>query len=286
VATSQSQPNLQRPERDTRAALEKLQYRNAQPQRSPSPDEKNSQGPSVPLHHPAVTLFPPHEGDPAEAQQGDASPDLLQESDIATQQAIAAWEQRLAEERTAAAHAIAAAREQGRYEERQSIEATFAAERQQSRMRFLRMLEEFHLERQRYFHQVEGEVVRLSLAIAARVLHREAHLDPMLLTGVARVALEKLADSGNIVMRVPPAAAAQWNEFFRGANAPRVVPGILEDPSLAPGECLFQTELGTIELGIAAQLEEIEKGFFDMLDHRPAGPKGDPTNGVKAVGLT
>lgn len=283
MATSQSQPNLQRPERDARAALEKLQYRNVQPQRSSTPDEKNVQESFVPLHHPVVTLLPSHEDDPAEAQQADASPDLLQESDIAAQQAIAAWEQRLAEEKIAAAHAIAAAREQGRCEERQSIEERAAADRAQLQRQFLRTLEEFHLERQRYFHLVEGEVVRLSLAIAARVLHREGHLDPMLLTGVVRVALEKLADSGNIVMRVPSGAAPQWNEFFRGANAPRVVPGVLEDPSLAPGECLFQTELGTIELGIGAQLEEIEKGFFDMLDRRPTGNDEHFANGAKAA---
>ena len=35
----------------------------------------------------------------------------------------------------------------------------------------------------RYFAGVEAEVVKLALAIAARVLHREAKLDPLLLTG-------------------------------------------------------------------------------------------------------
>ena len=40
----------------------------------------------------------------------------------------------------------------------------------------------FRKARQRYFTVVEEEVVKLALAIAARVLHREAKIDPMLLT--------------------------------------------------------------------------------------------------------
>ena len=42
----------------------------------------------------------------------------------------------------------------------------------------LKIGEEFRRERSRYFAGVEAEVVKLALAIAARVLHREAKLDP------------------------------------------------------------------------------------------------------------
>ena len=45
----------------------------------------------------------------------------------------------------------------------------------------LKACEEFRRERARYFAGVEAEVVKLALAIAARVLHREAKLDPLLL---------------------------------------------------------------------------------------------------------
>jgi len=105
-------------------------------------------------------------------------------------------------------------------------------------------------------------VVRLALAIAARILHRQADLDPLLLTGAVRVALEKLGDSSRVVMRVPPREIGQWKEFFRGAGSMRIQPGVLEDPSLSAGECVLATELGTIELGVRAQLQEIEKRLF------------------------
>ena len=117
---------------------------------------------------------------------------------------VAELEQRLQEERSAAAQAVAVAREQGRREARQSVEQQINAEQQRLQAQILQSLEQFRLERQSYFHNVEGEVVRLALAIAARVLHREANLDPLLLSGAVRVALEKLGDSSHVVMRVPP----------------------------------------------------------------------------------
>ena len=167
------------------------------------------------------------------------------------------------------ARAVADAREQGRREARQAVEQQIHGEQQRLQAQILQSLEQFRLERQNYFHNVEGEVVRLALAIAARVLHREAHLDPLLLSGAVRVALEKLGDSSHVVMRVPPQEIEPWKAFFRTGTNLRIQPGILEDPSLSPGECLLITELGTIELGVRAQLEEIEKGFFDLLDRRP-----------------
>ena len=35
------------------------------------------------------------------------------------------------------------------------------------------------------------------------------------------------------------------------------------------GECVMETSVGRVELGVAVQLEEIEKGFFDLLQKRP-----------------
>ena len=55
------------------------------------------------------------------------------------------------------------------------------------------LCESFAEERDRYLHAVEQEVVRLALAVAARILRREAQMDPLLLTGAVRVALGQLS---------------------------------------------------------------------------------------------
>ena len=82
---------------------------------------------------------------------------------------------------------LRAAHEQGRREAMAAAEHDMAQRLLQERASVGRFVQQFEQEKQRYFSEVEGEVVKLSLAIAERVLHREAEMDPMLLAGAARV---------------------------------------------------------------------------------------------------
>jgi flagellar assembly protein FliH len=45
---------------------------------------------------------------------------------------------------------------------------------------------------------------------------------------------------------------------------------LVADEDLHSGDCVLETHVGQVELGVSAQLEEIERGFFDLLDQRPA----------------
>lgn len=132
----------------------------------------------------------------------------------------------------------------------------------------MRACEAFAKERAQYFSGVEAEVVRLALAIAARVLHREAKLDPLLLTAAVRVALEKVADNSTTILRLPAAEVERWQEVFVTGTESAVQ--LVADAGLDAGECVLETNVGRVELGVSAQLEEIEKGFFDLLQQRPA----------------
>jgi flagellar assembly protein FliH len=133
----------------------------------------------------------------------------------------------------------------------------------------VRSCEQFARERARYFAGVEAEVVRLALAIAARVLHREAKLDPLLLSAAVRVALEKVAEDSTTVLRVPAAEAESWRGIFL-AQAFESSVQVMGDERLGTGECVLDTNVGKVELGVSAQLSEIERGFFDLLQQRPA----------------
>jgi flagellar assembly protein FliH len=146
----------------------------------------------------------------------------------------------------------------------QELEKRIAEER----TAVLKICEEFRRERTKYFAGVESEVVQLALAIAARVLHREVKLDPLLLTGVVRVALEKVAGDSATVLRVPAGEMEMWEEVFAGRSEPSVE--IVGDERLSVGECVLDTNVGRVELGVNAQLKEIERGFFDLMQQRPA----------------
>jgi flagellar assembly protein FliH len=130
-------------------------------------------------------------------------------------------------------------------------------------------IDAFAHERQAYFSQVESEVVRLALAIAARVLHREAQVDPMLLAALVRVAVEKMHEGTSVTLRVAPGTAAKWRDYLGGTiNGSTIT--VNEDPQADPEGCILETELGTANFAIESQLKEVEQGFFDLLAHRPA----------------
>jgi flagellar assembly protein FliH len=126
---------------------------------------------------------------------------------------------------------------------------------------------EFAKARTSYFVSVEQEVVRLALAIAARVLNREAKLDPLLLGAVVRMALEKVAEDSGAVLHVPVGEADAWRALFADESQSPVT--VVGEERMEATECVLETTMGRVELGVVAQLEEIEKGFFDLLQQRP-----------------
>ena len=128
---------------------------------------------------------------------------------------------------------------------------------------------DFKQERNEYYRKIEVEVVQLALAIARRILHREAAVDPLLLAGIVRVALDRLESKTEVVLRVHPNVASQWRTFFAGNVEPGHAPEVVEDPSLEVGRCMLQTPLGSTELGLEAQLKEVEQGLMDLQAQRP-----------------
>lgn len=157
---------------------------------------------------------------------------------------------------------------EGRRAARTEMEAEMRVSAAQERARLVGAVEQFRAVRERYFAEVEQEVVKLALAIAARVLHREALIDPLLLTGAVRVALERMADRTSVVLRVAGPDMDAWEGAFATIEVSER-PRVAGDAQLQRGECRLETKMGTVELGVRVQLEEIEKGFFDLLHHRP-----------------
>lgn len=131
--------------------------------------------------------------------------------------------------------------------------------------------QEFAVQRNEYFTRVEAEIVQLALSIAAKILHREAQVDPMLVATLVRMAVERMREQSGVTVRVGAGRAATWAQHFAGKpNLAHVQ--IVEDAQLGPGDCVLQTELGSANFGLEAQLKEVEQGFFDLLALRPANP--------------
>lgn len=130
-------------------------------------------------------------------------------------------------------------------------------------------LKTFSIDRADYFSRVEAEVVRLSLSIARKILHRESQIDPLALTGVVHVALQKLSSDTRVRFRAHSDEVRFWNDYFRGAKDICLNVEVVGDPSLAQGECTLETDFGTTQISLETQLKEIEQGFLDLLEERP-----------------
>jgi flagellar assembly protein FliH len=116
-------------------------------------------------------------------------------------------------------------------------------------------------------HEAEHEVVKLSLAIARRILYRELTTDPDSIQGIVHAALEKLQNREIARVRVYPAAATAVRAAFeRAGRVPAVE--IVADPSLDSGAILFETVLGDLDASVETQLQEIQRGFADRLAYK------------------
>jgi len=130
------------------------------------------------------------------------------------------------------------------------------------------MLAGFEEERSHYYAQVEMEIVQLALSIAAKILHREAQVDPMLLAALVRIAVERMREGSSVTIRVGSGKGESWKRYFAAIPSMSHV-DVTEDPQLTDQDCVLETELGSANFGLDSQLKEVERGFFDLLALRP-----------------
>jgi flagellar assembly protein FliH len=162
-----------------------------------------------------------------------------------------------------------AAHELGRREGEAEARAGLEKELGRNREAMAEMLTAFARERQSFYEKVEPEVVNLALNIARKILHREAQIDPLLLAGLVRVALEAIEFSTQVTLRVHQRLLPSWKDYFARHIDPRDLPALVEDPTLEESRCVMETHLGKTELGWEVQLKEIERGLLDLLAQRP-----------------
>jgi flagellar assembly protein FliH len=150
----------------------------------------------------------------------------------------------------------------------QRLRQEYEAKLQAGRAPIAAAVAAFEVERTEYFARVEAEVVQLALAIAAKILHREAQVDTTLVAALVRMTIEKMREGSSVTIRVSPGRAARWKDYFASqAGMSRVE--VVEDAELSDHDCMLETELGVASFGLDTQLKEVEQGFFDLLALRP-----------------
>jgi flagellar assembly protein FliH len=83
-----------------------------------------------------------------------------------------------------------------------------------------------------------------------------------------------------VKLRIPPAELDLWTEAMALVPNLAIKPTIQAEEGMRLGDCVVETELGSVDLGIRAQLGEIERGFFD----RAAGSRNEPQSAATGAG--
>lgn len=120
--------------------------------------------------------------------------------------------------------------------------------------------------RPRLRRQAEADLVKLSLAIARRILHRELAVDPEAMRGLIQAALEKLQSQEISRVRIHPSQEAVVRSVLQGRPLGSQVQ-VLADGALSPGAAIFESSRGNLDASVEMQLREIEQGLTDRLEH-------------------
>lgn len=138
-----------------------------------------------------------------------------------------------------------------------------AAELQPVFERLGKCLAELASLRSRMRREGAGDLVKLSIAIARRVLHRELTLDPESIEGLIKVALDKLESRELSRVRVHPDHAPTIRALLDRHSSAKVE--LVPDTTLNKGDVLFETTHGALDASMDSQLSEIERGLTDRL---------------------
>lgn len=186
---------------------------------------------------------------PASAAEAHSTPDMTAQIHQIQQQC---------EKRIADAHAA------GLREGETAARARAAAEVQPVLEKLTRSIEDLAQIRVRLRKQAEGDTIKLSLAIAKRVLRRELAMDADAMRGLVTAALEKLQVQEICRVRTNPSQAAAITACLRQTVSNSKVE-VIPDGSLQPGGVIFETNQGNLDASVDSQLLEIEHGLADHL---------------------
>jgi flagellar biosynthesis/type III secretory pathway protein FliH len=123
------------------------------------------------------------------------------------------------------------------------------------------LIEMARIERHKIIEQAEPEIVRLSTAIAERILHKHVSVDPATVLDMTRNAITRIVNRENVTVRVNPADIETMREnrdrlmLFNDIEHMRVI----EDQRVDRGGVVIETEAGTIDAKVSTQLREVRR---------------------------
>jgi len=127
--------------------------------------------------------------------------------------------------------------------------------------RMAQAIEEIASLRHRIARDTEQQMVQLALTVARRIIQREVAVDRELVMAIARVAIDRVGDAAQVTVRLSPEdCAAITAANHDGWPAGHVT--VVADARLPRGGCRVESELGNIDAGVEAQLQEMTRALL------------------------
>jgi flagellar assembly protein FliH len=173
-----------------------------------------------------------------------------------------------AREKTARDHGYQAGLREGDAAGRQAAQVAFSNEAAAIVGQVTQSVAQLVAFRARVRQQMEADLVRLSIAIARRIVYREIHIDPEALLGIVKAAIDKIETRELLRIRVAATDFALLERPLRDLLAPLRAEAVA-DASLPRGGVVVETTRGELDASVETQLAEIDRGLTDIA-RRPA----------------
>lgn len=155
----------------------------------------------------------------------------------------------------------------GRQEAEQFAQARLEQEIQPWLQRMAQTIEDLLHTKRRFIEDSEEQVVRLSVAIARRILYREIQVDPEALLGLLRAAIGKseLREVHRVLLH--PLDRQALGPHLQRMDLPARVE-VIADNTLERGAVIIESATGLLDASVSTQLDEVERGFVDLMGRR------------------
>jgi flagellar assembly protein FliH len=180
---------------------------------------------------------------------------------------IAALKAELEQTRQNAERRVQESVERGRQEGNSAARQALSERLESELAKAARLIDEISSAGPKLRRHAEEDLVRLAIAIARRVLHREITVDPDALTGLVKAAFSRLDQRDVVQARTDPSSEAAMQRILKMLDGTRRIK-LVVDSGLRPGSLILDTTRGYLDASVETQLDEIERGFIDVVGHK------------------
>jgi flagellar assembly protein FliH len=146
-----------------------------------------------------------------------------------------------------------------------------AQEQQDTITRLSALLHDVAADNEEMVRGLETQVVELALAVAEKVIAREATVDPQIVLNVVRSALSEIHDATELRIHVNPddipLLEQRWQEML-----PRSVAAhseLLADDLVQRGGVIVETRIGYVDSQLKTRINQVVTSFQAVLDGEP-----------------